>query len=57
MPTYVLLAASKLTGEQMLPLDIWFSQGLVGFVLLSAIADQQQWSRPSLPYLRISPAD
>ncbi|MCJ1478313.1 AAA ATPase afg3 [Lambiella insularis] len=44
MPTYVLLVTSKLTGENMLPLDVAFSQGLVGAVLGAAIADQQQWN-------------
>lgn len=41
----------------MLPLDIGFSQGLVGLVLLSAIADQQQWSTPSSPCCHVSAAD
>jgi len=57
MPTYVLLLASKVTGEQMLPLDIGFSQGLVGLVLLSAIADQQQWSTHPVPHLEVPLAD
>lgn len=57
MPTYVLLLASQVTGEQMLPLDIGFSQGLVGLVLLSAIADQQQWSMQSVPHLEVPKAD
>ncbi|MCJ1398144.1 hypothetical protein MMC11_001341 [Xylographa trunciseda] len=44
MPSYILLITSKMTGENMLPLDIAFSQGLVGAVLIAAIADQQQWN-------------
>ncbi|MCJ1407803.1 hypothetical protein MMC19_001874 [Ptychographa xylographoides] len=44
MPTYILLLTSKFMGGNMLPLDIAFSQGLTGVVLLAAIADQQQWN-------------
>ena len=51
MPTYILLLTSKFMGGNMLPLDIAFSQGLTGVVLLAAIADQQQWSEFSTNYL------
>ena len=44
-PTYVLLISSKVTGEGLDGLDIGFSQGLVGLVMIAAIADQQQWSK------------
>ena len=43
-PTYVLLMASRLTGDGLDGLDIIFTQGLVGLVMVAAIADQQQWS-------------
>ena len=39
-----------MTGTDMLPLDIAFSQGLVGAVLVAAISDQQQWSKLSVPF-------
>ena len=45
MPTYVLLSASRITGEKLLPTDIGYSQGLVLLVALAALSDQQQWSR------------
>ncbi|MCJ1387723.1 hypothetical protein MMC18_000566 [Xylographa bjoerkii] len=44
MPSYILLLTSKMTGESLLPFDIAFSQGMVGAVLLAAVADQQQWN-------------
>ena len=50
-PTYALLVASRLTGDGLDGLDIIFSQGLVGLVMVAAIADQQQWSEF---YLQIS---
>ena len=44
-PTYVLLVASKLTGDGLDALDWGFSQGLVGLLMIAAVADQQQWSK------------
>jgi hypothetical protein len=45
MPTYVLLLASQVYAENLLPVDIGITQALLGLVLLAAIADQQQWSK------------
>ena len=43
MPTYVLLLTSRLTGNELGWVDIIFSAGLVALVMLSFLADQQQW--------------
>lgn len=45
MPSYLLLLASSITGDTIHLLDIGISQGLVVFVSLAAMADQQQWSK------------
>ena len=52
MPSYILLVTSNMTGESISTLDIVFSQGLVGAVLMAAIADQQQWSKS--PYQSVT---
>ncbi|KAL1296965.1 hypothetical protein AAFC00_004565 [Neodothiora populina] len=42
-PAYILLLASRLTGEQMQTVDLVFARVLMGFVLVEFFADQQQW--------------
>lgn len=42
-PAYILLLASRLTGEQMQSADLVFSRLLMGLVLFEFFADQQQW--------------
>ncbi|KAI9816447.1 MAG: hypothetical protein M1827_001579 [Pycnora praestabilis] len=44
MPTYVLLLASKITGNDHTTADLIFSRALVGVVLLAFFADGQQWN-------------
>ncbi|KAI9717734.1 MAG: hypothetical protein M1812_004463 [Candelaria pacifica] len=43
-PTYALLLASKITGNESTTADLLFSRGLVGCVLMAFFADQQQWN-------------
>ncbi|KAF2091826.1 DUF1295-domain-containing protein [Saccharata proteae CBS 121410] len=43
-PTYVLLLASKATGQDMTTADIFFARGLMALVLVEFFADQQQWT-------------
>ncbi|TKA65117.1 hypothetical protein B0A49_08987 [Cryomyces minteri] len=46
-PTYVLLLASRLTGNPMTTVDLVFSGGMIALVLLEFFADNQQWNYQS----------
>ncbi|MCJ1366570.1 hypothetical protein MMC16_005699 [Acarospora aff. strigata] len=43
-PTYIILLASRLRGNDFTTADLIFSRVLVGLVLLAFFADQQQWN-------------
>ena len=43
-PTYIIMLASGVTGDEATTADLIFSRLLVGLVLVEFFADQQQWS-------------
>lgn len=45
MPTYVMLLAARRSENQLDVGDIGFSAGMLAFIAISFVADQQQWSK------------
>ena len=48
-PAYIILLANRVDGNTLNTADMFYAALIVGMVLSSAVADQQQWSE-SLSY-------